>query len=158
MQTVQIVDVLEVSCFKFQLSVTSGTPSKTPLSTISWLDPWKTWWFLMHTVWIVDVLEVSCFKFQLSVTSGTPSKTPLSTVSWLDPWRTLWFLMHSVCIVDGNEVSCFKFQLPALCDIRNIIKDTPIHHLLVGSLVDMVVPDAYCMDIWCPWHKLTPQM
>merc|ERR1712209_372973 len=74
MHTVWIVDVLEVSCFKFQLSVTSGTPSKTPLSTISWLDPWRTCWFLMHTVWIVDVLEVSCFKFQLSVTSGTPSK------------------------------------------------------------------------------------
>ena len=51
MHTVWIVDVLEVSYFKFQLSVTSGTPSKTPLSTISWLDPWRTWLFHLH-LWI----------------------------------------------------------------------------------------------------------
>ena len=43
------------------------------------------------------------------------------------------------------------FQISALCDIRNTIKDTPIHHLLVGSLEDMLVPDAYCMDSWCSW-------
>ena len=46
------------------------------------------------------------------------------------------------------------FQIPGLCDIRNTIKDTPIHHLLVGSLEDMVVPDAFCMDSWCPWGFL----
>ena len=116
MHTVWIVDVLEVSCFKFQLSVTSGTPSKTPLSTISWLDPWRTCWFLMHTVWIVDVLEVSCFKFQLSVTSGTPSKTPLSTISWLDPWRTWLFHLHLwIGFESYHKFAPQMFKIDPLC-------------------------------------------
>ena len=29
--------------------------------------------------------------------------------------------------------------------------DSPIHHILVGSLEDMLVPNAYCMHSWCPW-------
>ena len=41
------------------------------------------------------------------------------------------------------------FQISALCDVRNPIKDTPVHHLLVGSLEDMVVPDACCIDSRC---------
>ena len=38
------------------------------------------------------------------------------------------------------------FQISALygCCIRNPINDTTIHHLLVGSLEDMEVPNAYC--------------
>ena len=108
--------VLEVSCIKFWLSVTSGTPSKTPLSTISWLDPLRTCWFLMHTVWIVDVLEVSCFKFQLSVTSGTPSKTPLSTISWLDPWRTWLFHLHLwIGFESYHKFAPQMFKIDPLC-------------------------------------------
>ena len=46
----------------------------------------------------------------------------------------------------------FIFQISALCDIRKTIKDPPIHHCLVGSLEDMLGPDAYyCMDRWCLW-------
>ena len=109
------------------MAVASGTPSKTPWSTISWLDPLWTWRFLMHYVHMVYVLEVSCFKFQLSMMSGTPSKTPLSTISWLDPlpWRfhvqnfnSLLYdvknpinLKHNLQIVYVLEVPCFKFQL-----------------------------------------------
>ena len=45
-----------------------------------------------------------------------------------------------------SKISDNNFQISALCDIRNTIKDTPIHHLLVGSLEDIVVPDANCTD------------
>ena len=106
---------------------------KDPISTISWLDPSRTCWFLMHTVWIVDVLEVSCFKFQLSVTSGTPSKTPLSTISWLDPWRTCWFLMHTVWIVDVLEVSCFKFQLSVISGTPSKTPYPPFPDWILGG-------------------------
>ena len=107
---------LDVSCFKFELSVTSGTPSKNLLSTISWLDPWRTWWFLMHTVQIVDVLDVSCFKFQVSVTSGTPSKTPLSTISWLDPWRTwLFHLHHWIGLEKLPQIDSSNVKIHPLC-------------------------------------------
>ena len=48
------------------------------------------------------------------------------------------------------------FQISALCDIRNTVKDPPIHHLLVGSWEDMLVPDAYCMDSCYGWLMVTP--
>ena len=87
-----------------------------PLSSISWLDPSRTCWFLMHTVWIVDVLEVSCFKFQLSVTSGTPSKTPLSTISWLDPWRTWLFHLHLwIGFESYHKFAPQMFKIDPLC-------------------------------------------
>ena len=91
--------------FKFQVSRMSGRSSKTPLSTISWLDPWRTCWFLMHNVWIVDVLEVSCFKFQLTVTSGTPSKTPYPP----SPGWILWGHVGCWCILYGYLLS-FRFH------------------------------------------------
>ena len=34
------------------------------------------------------------------------------------------------------------FQISTLYDAKNPIKDTPIHYLLVGSLEDMVIPEA----------------
>ena len=85
MHYVHMVYVLDVSCFKFQHSMMSGTPSKTPLSTIPCLDP-LPWRFhvlnfnsllydvknpinLKHNLQIVYVLQVPCFKFQLSVKS-----------------------------------------------------------------------------------------
>ena len=43
-----------------------------------------------------------------------------------------------------------KFQISGLQDVRNIIKDTPVHHLQVGSLEDMQVPDALAADSSCP--------
>ena len=88
MHFLQRVDVLGVPSFKFQVSRMSGTSSKTPLSTISRLDPWRTFGFLMHFLQSVDVLGVPSFKFQVSRMSGTLSRTPLSTISRLDPWRT----------------------------------------------------------------------
>ena len=140
--------VLEVSCIKFWLSVTSGTPSKTPLSTISWLDPLRTCWFLMHTVWILNVLQVSWFKFQLSVTSGTPSKTPYPP----SPGWILWGHVGSWCILYGYLMS-FRFHDSNFSSLwhQEHHQRPPIHHLLVGSFEDMLVPDAYCMDSWCPW-------
>ena len=50
--------VLEVLCFKFQISRMSGTLSRTSLSIISWLDPWEDIWFLMPNLEIDYVLEV----------------------------------------------------------------------------------------------------
>ena len=55
---------------------------------------------------------------------------------------------HAPCVANMHSVwetwiecmlcpGCAKFQISALYDIRNPIKDTPVHHLQVGSLEDM---------------------
>ena len=107
----QMVYVLVVPSFKFQVSRMSGTSSKTAPSTISRLDPWRTCRFLTHILQIVYVLVVPSFKFQVSRMSGTSSKTALSTISRLDPWRTCRFLMHILQIVYVLVVPSFKFQV-----------------------------------------------
>merc|ERR1711867_420887 len=45
----EVPDGLEVLYFKFQVSRMSGSPSRRPLSTISWLDPWRSWLFCTVT-------------------------------------------------------------------------------------------------------------
>ena len=59
LMSILVIDyVLEVLCFKFQISRMSGTLSRTSLSIISWLDPWEDIWFLMPNLEIDYVLEV----------------------------------------------------------------------------------------------------
>ena len=97
---------------------------------------------------------------QVSRMSGTSSKTHLSTIlrilgGHVGSWRTFcqephqrhpypsspgWiFGWHVVLDVHSGDKLCHSgamFQISSLYDDRNPIKDTPIHHLQVGSLGD----------------------
>ena len=59
-------------------------------------------------------------------------------------------MMHNVQIVFCPGGSMCQISACYGCCIRNPIKDTLIHHLLVGSFVDMEVPHALCTYGLCP--------
>ena len=51
---------------------------------------------------------------------------------------------HAQCVRNMPHVqeTCPMCKKYALYDVRNPIKDPPVHHIQVGSLEDMVVPEA----------------
>ena len=99
----------EMLIFKCLVSRISGTISKTPISTISRLDPWRKCEFLMPFLQIVYSPKMLIYKFQVS--NMSQSKTPLSTISRLNPWRTYGFLTHFLQIVSGLEMLILKFKV-----------------------------------------------